>query len=163
MAAVVTAKEAAAEEVDAVVTAEEAAAKKAVAEKVARKAAAVAVAKLNSVEHFPKTEIELVNHSEVDKHRVQSADASSPTCNVAVTSCLGSQLAPQGNCWNCGEAFSSDHQCDISVKLASSVSLPPVPISKQRPSPSAPIVLKKPVRMLDGSPAFPPRLKGKKT
>ena len=166
-AAVVTAEEAAAEEVAVVVTAEEAAAKKAVAVKVAEKAASVALAQINSVESCPKADI--VKDSEVDEHRVQSADASSPTCDVAVTSCHGSQLAPQGNCWNCGETFESDHLCDISpakpvsVKLASSLSLPPVLISKQRPSPSAPVVLKKPVRMLDGSPAFPPRQKGKKT
>ena len=95
-------------------------------------------------------------------------NASSLTCDAAVTSCLGSQLASPGNCWNCGGAFSSDYQCDVSpvkpesVKLASSLNLPPdLKISKQRPSPSAPVVLKKPVRMLDGSPAFPPRQKGK--
>ena len=164
LAAVVTAKEAAAEEVAAVVTAEEAAAKKAVAEKVGGKAASVAGTQLNSVENCSKAEI-VKDDSEVDEHRVYGADASSPTCDVAVTSCLGSQLAPQENCWNCGEAFASDHQCDTSppkpksVKFASSLSLPPVP--KQRPSPSAPIVLKKPVRMLDGSPAFPPRQKGR--
>ena len=157
---------AAADEAAAVVTTEEAAAKKAVTEKVAEEVASAA--QLNSVENCPKAEIEQVkDDAKVDEHRVQSADASSPTCDVAVTSCLGSQLAPQGNCWNCGEAFASDHQCDISrvslesVKLASSLNLPPVPISKQRPSPSAPVVLKKPVRMLDGSPAFPPCQKGK--
>ena len=37
----------------------------------------------------------------------------------------------------------------------------PSPAAKSRSSPSTPVVLKKPVRMLDGSPAFPPRQKGK--
>ena len=33
----------------------------------------------------------------------------------------------------------------------------PSPASKTRPSPSAPVILKKPVRMLDGSPIVPPK------
>ena len=112
--------------------------------------------------------IEQLKDAKVNEQTVQNADASSLTCDAAVTSCLGSQLASPGNCWNCGGAFSSDYQCDVSpvkpesVKLASSLNLPPdLEISKQRPSPSAPVVLKKPVRMLDGSPAFPPCQKGK--
>ena len=149
---------AAAEKADAVVIDEEAAAKKAVTEEVAQ---------LNSVAVCHDAEIEQLKDAKVNEQTVQNADASSLTCDAAVTSCLGSQLASPGNCWNCGGAFSSDHQCDVSpvkpesVKLASSLNLPPdLKISKQRPSPSAPVVLKKPVRMLDGSPAFPPRQKG---
>ena len=86
--------------------------------------------------------IEQLKDAKVNEQTVQNADASSLTCDAAVTSCLGSQLASPGNCWNCGGAFSSDHQCDVSpvkpesVKLASSLNLPPdLGISKQRPSP----------------------------
>ena len=86
--------------------------------------------------------IEQLKDAKVNEQTVQNADASSLTCDAAVTSCLGSQLASPGNCWNCGGAFSSDYQCDVSpvkpesVKLASSLNLPPdLGISKQRPSP----------------------------
>ena len=73
------------------------------------------------------------------------------------------------SCSNCDAEMTLNHQCDCeaiesdsSFKLASSLTLPPdLEKSKPRPSPSAPVVLKKPVRMLDGSPAFPPRQKGK--
>ena len=73
------------------------------------------------------------------------------------------------SCSNCDAVMTLDHQCDweaiesdSSLKLASSLTLPPdLEKSKPRPSPSAPVVLKKPVRMLDGSLAFPPRQKGK--
>ena len=73
------------------------------------------------------------------------------------------------SCSNCDAEMTLDHQCDCeaiesdsSFKMASSLTLPPdLEKSKPRPSPSAPVVLKKPVRMLDGSPAFPPRQKGK--
>ena len=83
--------------------------------------------------------IEQLKDAKVNEQTVQNADASSLTCDAAVTSCLGSQLASPGNCWNCGGAFSSDHQCDVSpvkpesVKLANSLNLPPdLEISKQR-------------------------------
>ena len=148
---VVAEKVAAEEKVALEVAAEKATTEEVVAEKIAaKKATAEKVA------------------AEIGQVKVDAeVDASSLTCDVAVTSCLGSQLATQGNCWNCGGAVTSDHQCGMSpvkaesVKLASSLNLPPVLKSRQRPSPSAPIVLKKPVRMLDGSPAFPPRQKGK--
>ena len=76
------------------------------------------------------------------------------------------------SCSNCDAEMTLDHQCDCeatesdsSFKLASPLTLPSEVLadlkSKPRPSPSAPVVLKKPVRMLDGSPAFPPRQKGK--
>ena len=73
------------------------------------------------------------------------------------------------SCSNCDAEMTLNHQCDCeaiesdsSFKMASSLTLPPdLEKSKPRPSPSAPVVLKKPVRMLDGSPAFPPRQKGK--
>ena len=132
-------KAAAGVELNGVKAAEEAATKKAAVEEAAKKAAAE-----------------------------EAAKKAAQNCDVAVTSCLGSKPASSGSCWNCGEAFSNDHQCDFSPAKTGSVNFDSVTESGtlsdqklcgQRPSPSAPVVLKKPIRMLDGSLAFPPRRK----
>ena len=148
-----------AEEAFLVVTAEKASAKKVETEEVAT----IVAAKKTDAEEvkFPessKAESAEKANSETD---AVSAKVNSQHCDVAVTSCHGSKLTALENCWNCGKTFSNDHQCDISpVKTGSGSGTFPGPKSgRQRPSPSAPIVLKKPVRMLDGSPAFPPRRK----
>ena len=164
-----------AEEAFLVVTAEKASAKKVETEEVATIVAAkeaAAIAKKAVAEEaapcFPLTSVKLHENPEAESAEkafsetdAVSANVNSQHCDVAVTSCLGSKLTALENCWNCGEAFSNDHQCDISpVKTGSGSGTFPGPKSgRQRPSPSAPIVLKKPVRMLDGSPAFPPRRK----
>ena len=142
------------EEVATIVAAKEAAAKKAVAEEAAP--------------CFPLTSVKLHENPEAESAEkalsetdAVNANVNSQHCDVAVTSCLGSKLTALENCWNCGETFLNDHQCDISpVKTGSGSGTFPGPkVCRQRPSPSAPVVLKKPVRMLDGSPAFPPRRK----
>ena len=82
---------------------------------------------------------------------------SASTAAVASTSCLGSQPTTVETCWNCEGYFTPDHQCDGHISGAVTL-LPPVAVdSSPRPSPSAPIILKKPVKMLDGSRIWTPK------
>ena len=71
------------------------------------------------------------------------------TAAVASTSCLGSQPTTVETCWNCEGFLTLDHQCDGPPSpghMPGAVTLfPPVAVvsSPPRPSPSAPIILKK--------------------
>ena len=86
----------------------------------------------------------------------------------ASTSCLGieqsaNQANDQTSCWNCDAEMTAEHQCKSSPGegAAATANGPPwrTEVSGHRPSPSAPVILKGKVRMLDGSPAFPSRPK----
>ena len=145
-----SAKKVETEEVATIVAAKEATTKKADAEE------AVSCFPLTSVKFHGNSEVESAEKAQSENDAL-TANVNSQHCDIAVTSCLGSKLTARENCWNCGETFSNDHQCDIlPVKTGSgSGTFPGQKVCKQRPSPSAPVVLKKPVRMLDGSPAFP--------
>ena len=73
--------------------------------------------------------------------------SSSKSKHLASTSCAATR------CWNCGEEMSAAHQCDVPPPLTFGP-----PKSKEKTF-SAPYIIKGKIRMLDGSPAFPPRLK----
>ena len=84
----------------------------------------------------------------------------------ASTSCLGSEQAAnqaKPSCWNCDAEMTAEHQCNSTPDEGSAATAvgPPLKtkVSGHRPSPSAPVILKGTVRMLDGSPAFPSRPK----
>ena len=96
---VVAEKVAAEEKVALEVAAEKATTEEVVAEKIAAKKA---TAEKVTAEKLATEKVA----AEIGQVKVDAeVDASSLTCDVAVTSCLGSQLATQVNCWNCGGAF----------------------------------------------------------
>ena len=76
---------------------------------------------------------------------------------AAKTSCCGSKLRASLPCWSCDKMFPVDDQGYIPEHLcAKDFPVRPCPV---KPGPSAPVVLKKQVRMLDGSPIWSPRAK----
>ena len=98
--------------------------------------------------------------------------------SVASTSCNGKQLPQWKSCWNCEGEMSFGHQCDIQIGTAgmsnpapastapcgpTSLAVPGVAVISpprwKAPGPSAPVILNKPVKMLDGSPIWTPRTK----
>ena len=84
------------------------------------------------------------------------------SADVASTSCLGSQHQPTpwNTCWTCEGDLSPDHKCDGPAgHISDATCMSPLNPAVVRPSPSAPIVLKKPVKMVDGSPIWTPRTK----
>ena len=108
---------------------------------------------------------------------VKAATAEIKNCEVSTSSC-GKE--PANTCWNCDKEMTFDHQCDIVHPVGSKPSPPlpcwkcdkvfnvdgegyipehhcaePLPVQPSkgvRPEPSPPRILKKPVRMLDGTP-----------
>ena len=88
--------------------------------------------------------------------------AATASADVASTSCLGSQHQPTpwNTCWTCEGDLSPDHKCDGPAgHISDATCMSPLNPAVVRPSPSAPIVLKKPVKMVDGSPIWTPRTK----
>ena len=88
--------------------------------------------------------------------------AATASADVASTSCLGSQQQPTpwNTCWTCEGDLSPDHKCDGPAgHIYDGTCMSPLNPAVVRPSPSAPIVLKKPVKMVDGSPIWTPRTK----
>ena len=88
--------------------------------------------------------------------------AATASADVASTSCLGSQHQPTpwNTCWTCEGDLSPDHKCDGPAgHISAATCMSPLNPAVVRPSPSAPIVLKKPVKMVDGSPIWTPRTK----
>ena len=92
---------------------------------------------------------------------VTSVDAD----DAASTSCWGDKPTPGESCWNCEGFLTPDHQCDVPLGHTSGpvhLITPPVPpnatkvatVISPRPSPSAPVILKKPVKILDRSPIW---------
>ena len=97
--------------------------------------------------------------------------------SVASTSRNGKQLPEWKSCWNCGGEMSVAHQCDTLVDTSgkstpastalcglTTMSVPSFkgvaamsPPRWKVPGPSAPVILKKPVKMLDGSPIWTPK------
>ena len=93
-----------------------------------------------------------------------AVDKSPAPENAASTSCLGSEKPAdvKTSCWNCDMEMSPEHHCNSNPGEGAAATAKPPLKSKvlgHRPSPSAPVILKGKVRMLDGSPAFPPRPK----
>ena len=72
-------------------------------------------------------------------------------CSPSKSEHLASTSCAATRCWNCDEEMSAAHQCDVPPLL-------PPPKAKEKTF-SAPYIIKGKIRMLDGSPAFPPRLK----
>ena len=77
--------------------------------------------------------------------------AEEATTESASTSCCGSERRAL-SCWSCDKMFTVDDQGYIPEHQCAK----PSPV---RPGPSPPLVFKKPVRMLDGSPVWSPRQK----
>ena len=152
------------------VAAEKAAAETAAAEKAAAvKAAAVKAALKSEEAEAEKAATEKVASEKEDDEKkaiVVKSDF------VASTSCIGKKLPEWNSCWNCEGEMSTEHQCDSPVdtsgmsKPASTshfglpalaepsfkgMVTPSLPLRLKVPGPSAPVILKKPVKMLDGS------------
>ena len=154
---------AAAEEAALKVAAEEAAVKadaEEAAEKVACAEKAAAAAEKATARKEVSDELADLKQAEMTVAAVMNSEA------VPSTSCNGRQVTAQESCWNCGGEMSVAHQCDISnttVDTAPHVSAEP-PLSRgavsssllkaKMPGPSAPIILKKPVKMFDRSPIW---------
>ena len=144
-------------------SAEKAAAEKAAAE---RAAAEIAASKEVVSEEIDTAEMKAAEKTVAG---VLEAD------HVASTSCIGIQLPDVKSCWNCEGEMSNSHQCDSEGDDAPTKP-PPAPSASyalgllaepplggafapflpraKMPRPSAPVVLKKPVRMLNGSPIW---------
>ena len=71
----------------------------------------------------------------------------------ASTSCCGSKQQAMMSCWSCDEMFATDDQGYIPEHFCAKT-LPVHSPKGVRPGPKPPMVLKKPVRMLDGSPVW---------
>ena len=76
---------------------------------------------------------------------------------AASTSSCGSEQRASLPCWSCDKMFPVDNQGYIPEHLCAKDF--PIRSSPVKPGPSAPVVLKKQVRMLDGSPIWSPRAK----
>ena len=139
--------------------AEQAAAEKAAAEKAAaEKAAAEKAAAEKAAAEKAAAEKAAAEKAAAEKATAERA-AEKAAAEKASTSCCGSeQQKPPMSCWSCDEMFATDDQGYIPEHNC--VQTPPVHSPKSvRPGPKPPMVLKKPVRMLDGSPAWSSRPK----
>ena len=143
--------------------AEKCAAEKAAAEKCAAEKAAAEefAAEKAAAEKFAVEKAAAEKCADTAKAE-QAASESAASADVASTSCLGSQYqsTPWTTCWTCEGDLSPGHKCDGPpghISVAACVS--PLNPAVVRPSPSAPIVLKKPVKMVEGSPIWTPRTK----
>ena len=160
------AEQAAAEKVYAEkVAAEKAAAEKASAEKAAaetaatEKAAAEKAAAEKAAAEKAAADKAAAEKAAAEKATAERAAKEEAAAEKASTSCCGSeQQKPPMSCWSCDEMFATDDQGYIPEHNC--VQTPPVHSPKSvRPGPKPPMVLKKPVRMLDGSPAWSSRPK----
>ena len=159
---------------------------KAVAEKAdAEKPAAEKPAAEKPAAEKPAAEKQAAEKPAVEKPAAEMATAGEVVAEkaefVASTSCAGSQLPAKEKCWNCEGEMSITHQCDIPDTSLKTIPAPapkapcglngsaepPLkgaaflsPLLKSKvPGPSAPVILKKPVKMLDGSPIWTPKPK----
>ena len=117
------------------------AAEVAAAEKAAAKVAAAEVAAAE------KAAVEVPAKEAAEKEAAEKEAAA----ESASTSCCGSKQQAL-SCWSCDKLFTVDDQGYIPEHQCAK----PSPVG---PGPSAPMVFKKPVRMLDGSPVWSPRRK----
>ena len=104
--------------------------------------------------------------TEVAAAEKAAAEVAKAAAEVASTSSCGKEQPNAKTCWNCDQEMTFDHQCDVSPVPAEIRQSPSTPCSSGRqplkgvrPEPSPPMILKKPVRMLDGSPVLPSRPK----
>ena len=88
--------------------------------------------------------------AEKDAAKKEGAEASTSSCERKQQAFLP--------CWNCDVMFPTDDQGYIPEHDCATPSPVHSPWSV-RPGPKPPMVFKKPVRMLDGSPVWSPRLK----
>ena len=145
------------------VAAEKAAAEKAAAEKVAaEKVAAEKVASEKVAAEKAAAEKAAAEKAAAEKAAAEKAAAEKAAAErtateeeapLASTSCCKSKQQAMMSCWSCDELFATDDQGYIPEHNCAET-LPSV-----RPGPKPPMVFKKPVRMLDGSPVWSPRPK----
>ena len=141
--------------------AEKCAAEKAAAEKCAAEKAAVEMCAAEKAA-AEKCAAEKAAAEKCATEKAAEKCAATASADVASTSCLGSQHQPTpwNTCWTCEGDLSPDHKCDGPAgHISDATCMSPLNPAVVRPSPSAPIVLKKPVKMVDGSPIWTPRTK----
>ena len=162
-------QKAGAEKCDAKKAAEKCATQKAAAEKGDAKKAAVKCAAEKAATEKEAATVR-ASTEEAEKALVECALTPVSADDAASTSCLGVQPTPGETCWNCEGFLSPDHQCVGPLGHSPGpVHLFPPPVLPNatkvaavfspRPSSSAPVILKKPVKMLDGSPILTPKTK----